>query len=82
MNSRGLGQLTWEKRISILAASQADQEAIENDELKHGYLTFALAEKELQWTVRRWHDQRDGMVGVSPLANRKECIIRGASPGQ
>jgi uncharacterized caspase-like protein len=51
MNSRGLAQLAWEKGISILAASQADQSAIESDDLKHGYLTFALAQEGLQKPV-------------------------------
>jgi uncharacterized caspase-like protein len=44
MNSRGLAQLAWEKGVSILAASQAYQAAIESSGLEHGYLTYALAE--------------------------------------
>jgi WD40 repeat protein/uncharacterized caspase-like protein len=51
MNNRGLAQLAWEKGISILAASQADQNAIETEDLKHGYLTFALAQEGLQTPV-------------------------------
>lgn len=42
MGSRGLGQLAYDKGIRILAASQADDVALENEKLKHGLLTFAL----------------------------------------
>jgi uncharacterized caspase-like protein/WD40 repeat protein len=48
MNSQGLAQLAYEKGISILAASQAYQAALESARLGHGYLTFALVEEGLK----------------------------------
>jgi hypothetical protein len=51
MNSRGLAQLAWEKGISILAASQAYQAALESSRFGHGYLTFALTQEALRTPV-------------------------------
>ena len=51
MNSRGLAQLAWEKGISILAASQAYQAALESSQFGHGYLTFALTQEGLRTPV-------------------------------
>jgi len=42
MGSRGLGQLAYNKGMRILAASQADEAALEVEGLKHGLLTYAL----------------------------------------
>jgi WD40 repeat protein len=42
MGSRGLGQLAYDKGLRILAASQADDVALETDTLQHGLLTFVL----------------------------------------
>ena len=42
MGSRGLGQLAYDKGMRILAASQADDVALEVEKLKQGLLTYAL----------------------------------------
>jgi WD40 repeat protein/uncharacterized caspase-like protein len=42
MGSRGLGQLSYDKGMKILTATQADNIALENNLLKHGLLTYAL----------------------------------------
>jgi WD40 repeat protein len=42
MGSRGLGQLAYDKRMRVLAASQADDFALESASLRHGLLTYAL----------------------------------------
>ncbi|UPU37387.1 tetratricopeptide repeat protein [Geomonas paludis] len=42
MGSRGLGQLAYDKGMRILAASQADDVALESDQLKQGLLTYTL----------------------------------------
>ncbi len=42
MGSRGLGQLAYDKGMRILAASQADDVAIESNKIKQGLLTYAL----------------------------------------
>ena len=48
MGSRGLGQLAYDKGISILAASQADDVALESDRLQQGLLTYALVHDGLE----------------------------------
>ncbi|MFM0471098.1 caspase family protein [Paraburkholderia strydomiana] len=42
MGDRGLGQLAYDKGMRILAASQADDVALESEQLGHGLLTYAL----------------------------------------
>jgi len=42
MGSHGLGQLAYDKGMRILAASQADDVALEIENLHHGLLTYAL----------------------------------------
>ena len=42
MGSRGLGQLAYDKGMRILAASQADDVALESDKLQQGLLTYSL----------------------------------------
>jgi WD40 repeat protein/uncharacterized caspase-like protein len=42
MGDRGLGQLAYDKGMRILAASQADDVALESERLGHGLLTYAL----------------------------------------
>ncbi|UUZ56976.1 caspase family protein [Massilia sp. H-1] len=41
MGSRGLGQLAFDKGMLVLAATQADNVALEAEELEHGYLSYA-----------------------------------------
>ena len=45
MGDAGLGQLAFDKGIRILAASQADDVALESAVLRQGLLTFALASR-------------------------------------
>jgi len=42
MGSRGLGQLSYDKGMRILTATQAANVAIESGSLGHGLLTYAL----------------------------------------
>lgn len=44
MGDPGLGQLAYDKGLRILAATQADDVALENASLNHGFLTAALGE--------------------------------------
>ena len=48
MGSRGLGQLAYDKGMRILAASQADDVALESNRIQHGLLTYALARDGLE----------------------------------
>ncbi|WP_176399801.1 caspase family protein [Novosphingobium sp. B 225] len=43
MGDAGLGQLAYDKQMRVLAATQADDVALESDKLGQGLLTFALA---------------------------------------
>jgi uncharacterized caspase-like protein len=47
MGSRGLGQLAYDKRMRILAASQPNQAAHESDSLHQGLLSYALTQEGL-----------------------------------
>jgi uncharacterized caspase-like protein len=48
MGSRGLGQLAYDKGMSVLAASQANDVALESDKIKQGLLTYALVHDALE----------------------------------
>lgn len=48
MGSRGLGQLAYDKGMRILAATQADNVAIETRQLRHGLLTYALVREGIE----------------------------------
>jgi uncharacterized caspase-like protein len=47
MGSRGLGQLAFDKGMRILAATQADDAALESDLIRHGLLSYALIQDGL-----------------------------------
>jgi len=47
MGSRGMGQLAYDKGIRVLAASQADDVALEIGKLQQGLLTYALMQEGL-----------------------------------
>lgn len=48
LGDRGLGQLAYDKRMPILAAAQADEDAIGSGALRHGLLTYALTADGLE----------------------------------
>ena len=55
MGSRGLGQLAYDKGMYVLAASAADDVALEIDAVKHGLLTYALVREGLEQKEARRH---------------------------
>ncbi|MHB9132696.1 MAG: caspase family protein [Armatimonadota bacterium] len=57
MGSRGLGQLAYDKGMRILAGSQADNVAVESDQLKHVLLTYTLVCEGLQRNQAAVHHQ-------------------------
>lgn len=63
MGSRGLGQLAYDKRMQILAASQADDFAFEIAALQHGLLTYALMMDGIEG--RKGDLNRDGQITLS-----------------
>jgi WD40 repeat protein len=48
MGSRGLGQLSYDKGMRILTATQSDNVALENRAIKQGLLTYALTSDGLE----------------------------------
>ena len=63
LGSRGLGQLAYDKRMRILAASQAEAVAIESGVLRHGLLTYALLREGLM-AGRANRDPVDDTIGL------------------
>ena len=65
MGDAGLGQLAFDKGIRILAASQADDVALESATLRQGLLTFALAAEGIDATGGRADLNKDGRITIS-----------------
>jgi WD40 repeat protein/uncharacterized caspase-like protein len=63
MGSRGMGQLAYDKGMRILAASQADDVALELNQLQHGLLTYALMEEGLN--QRKADQNTDGRITLA-----------------
>jgi WD40 repeat protein len=68
MGSRGLGQLAYDKRMRILAASQPNQPARESDALHQGLLSYALTEEGLIEGRADWQP-KDGEILVGEWLN-------------
>lgn len=63
MGSRGLGQLAYDKKALVLAASQSSAVALESDRLRHGLLTYALVRDGLEQGSADF-DRVDGVIEV------------------
>jgi hypothetical protein len=61
MGDRGLGQLAYDKRMRVLAATQASDAALESARLRHGFLTYSLVVDGLSGGLAD-HDPRDGGI--------------------
>jgi WD40 repeat protein len=61
LDGRGLGQLAYDKKMIVLAASQASDVALEHPGLQQGLLSYALVNEGLQQN-RADHDPVDGRV--------------------
>jgi WD40 repeat protein len=62
MNSRGLGQLAFDKGMRILAASQAANVALEYDTLQNGILSYALVKEGIE--AGEADASGDGSIGL------------------
>jgi hypothetical protein len=85
MGSRGLGQLAYDKGMRILAASQADDVALEVETLKQGLLTYALVQNGLEDEQARGADGRITMedwlqYGANQVPKLYEDILKGKVP--
>lgn len=65
MDSPGLGQLAYYKRMRLLFASQAASSAQERDSLGHGLLTYALLKEGLSADGRADSAPRDNAIKLS-----------------
>jgi hypothetical protein len=63
MGSRGLGQLAYDKGMKVLAASQADDVAVESSQLKQGLLTYALVRDGIEARQADFKP-KDGVIGL------------------
>ena len=66
MGSRELGQLAYDKGMRIVAASQAEEVALESDRLRHGLLTYALVREGLERGLAD-RSPADGAVDLGEL---------------
>lgn len=64
MGDPGLGQLAFDKGIRILAATQADDVALEDATLRQGLLTFALAGEGLTASGGKADHDGDGRISL------------------
>lgn len=68
MGDRGLGQLAYDKGLQVLAATQADDVALESAKVRQGLLTFALVAEGLALEPsgkRRADKDRDGRLTIT-----------------
>ncbi len=81
MGSPGLGQLAYDKRMRILAASQPNQAARESDLLHQGLLSYALTELGLKEGQADWAP-KDGKVMVGEwLAFAADAVPKSLQAG-
>ena len=79
MGDRGFGQLSYDKGIRILAATQADDFAVEPKDLKEGLLTFTLLKGlELRNETQRYADlDSNGAVTLAEWFRYAELSVPG-----
>jgi len=68
IGSRGLGQLSYDKGMRILTATQADNVAIELEGLQHGLLTYALVRDGIE-SLQADHKPKDGTITIEEWLN-------------
>ena len=61
MGNKGLGQLSFDKGMRILAASQNDQAALENNKIQHGLLSYSMVIEGLK-NFEADYDAKDGQI--------------------
>jgi WD40 repeat protein len=74
MGSPGLGQLAYDKRMRILAASQPNQAARESDTLGQGLLSYALTEEGLIDGKADWKPV-DGKIMLGEWLNYAANVV-------
>ena len=74
LGSKGLGQLAYDKRMRILAASQSDEVAHEYDYLQHGLLTYVLTHDGLEKKQADWKP-RNGTITLAEWLSYAEFAV-------
>lgn len=64
MGDAGLGQLAYDKRMLVLAATQSSDAAVESERLREGLLTYSLVKEGLGDGSADWQP-KDGRIGLS-----------------
>lgn len=64
MGSRGLGQLAFDKGMRILAATQSDNVALENQVVRQGLLTYALVQDGIE-ARQADYKPKDRIINIS-----------------
>jgi hypothetical protein len=87
MGSRGFGQLAYNKRMRILAASQAADVAFEDARLGHGLLSFALVNDGLKEKLADFNPRDEKITlgewlryGVQRVPTLVEEVLQGKRP--
>ena len=79
MGDSGLGQLAYDKGIRILAATQADDVAMEDQNLGQGLLSYALAAEGLTATGGKADIDGDKVIGLDEWLRYGEQRLPGLS---
>lgn len=74
MGSRGLGQLSFDKGMRVLTASQSDGVALEDKRLQHGLLTYALIVDGLE-SFDADFSPRDGQIHLQEWLRYAETRV-------
>lgn len=85
--SRGFGQLAYDKQLKVLAATQAENRALQaNDEIKGGLLTYALVTEGLVEGRADGDSEKDGKITLNEWlnygANRVHKLYRAVVRGE
>lgn len=78
LDSPGLGQLAYDKRFEILAASQRDERTKEYENLKHGLLSYLLL-KGLETQEADWHPP-DGKIELAEWLSYPASVMTTIDP--
>jgi hypothetical protein len=73
MGDRGLGQLAYDKGMRLLAATQADDIALESKKLGQGLLTYALVQEGLK--ERKASANRDEPITIKAWLSYAESRV-------
>ena len=74
LGSREFGQLAYDKKMTVLAASSAESVALESDQIGHGLLTYALLKEGVEGKLADSYPA-DGRVSVLEMLRYGEARV-------